>query len=559
MYRIIYDGQTLHDPRTDTEVVTDCVCNLEVNTSGSLKFKLAPNHPLYGKLVAKNVEHEVILLDEDYEIFRGRITDESEDMQTRTSFTCEGQLAYLNDVKLRPYGTYADISDPPQWTTIISDNTERNIFEWYIQQYNSKVDENKQFSIAENELDSTLITRSSTQWPIVSSEIKDKILSPIGGWLFARYEDGKRILSIYKTTHDSSQIIDFGENLTDFASTRSTSDIVTAIIPKGKTDTGLEFGIESAEDAPYGDGCVIENDRMIYTLGANKYGVIEDKRSYDSALTVHDLLGYCYQDLITSSTVIESITIKAIDLSHYLGEVSIPIRYGDWVRIRSKPHGVDQFMMCLGISIDVNSPDKTIFTFGATLPTLSNSTVLKQNQSRKQIEELISSAASISDEAKKAAQAAGKAIISSTDEYAISTSSIVAPTSGWSTATPSWTAGHYIWRRVVDVYGDGSTTTSSPALLTGNPGVDGPKGDSAISIKITSSNGNIFKQTAISTVLTAHVYKGPDELSGEALAAVGIVKWYKNNSTTSIGTGVTLTISEGDALNKDKYIVQLEG
>lgn len=93
----------------------------------------------------------------------------------------------------------------------------------------------------------------------------------------------------------------------------------------------------------------------------------------------------------------------------------------------------------------------------------------------------------------------------------------------------------------------------------GKDGADGADGADAISISITSSNGTIFKNSAISTVLTAHVYKGGTEVTGTALSALGTIKWYKDGGSTAVATGSTLTISAGDVTNKATYIAQLEG
>ena len=54
----------------------------------------------------------------------------------------------------------------------------------------------------------------------------------------------------------------------------------------------------------------------------------------------------------------------------------------------------------------------------------------------------------------------------------------------------------------------------------GDKGETGAKGDDAIYMNITSSNGNVFKNTAIATTLTAHVYKGATELTGAAITAL---------------------------------------
>ena len=48
-------------------------------------------------------------------------------------------------------------------------------------------------------------------------------------------------------------------------------------------------------------------------------------------------------------------------------------------------------------------------------------------------------------------------------------------------------------------------------------GDTGDNGEDALILVITSSNGLIFKNTDIATVLTAHVYKGGLELTGSTV------------------------------------------
>lgn len=94
----------------------------------------------------------------------------------------------------------------------------------------------------------------------------------------------------------------------------------------------------------------------------------------------------------------------------------------------------------------------------------------------------------------------------------------------------------------------------------GDKGDKGDAGDDAITIAITSSNGTIFKNSAIATTLTAHVYQGGNELNSTQIAALGTIKWYKDGSTTALSTtGPTLTITAGQVTNKATYIAQLEG
>ncbi|MBQ6326327.1 MAG: hypothetical protein IJI26_09715 [Clostridia bacterium] len=96
--------------------------------------------------------------------------------------------------------------------------------------------------------------------------------------------------------------------------------------------------------------------------------------------------------------------------------------------------------------------------------------------------------------------------------------------------------------------------------IKGAQGGTGPAGADAITMSITSSNGTIFKNTGVSTTLTAHVYKAGVELNATQIAALGTIKWYKDGSTTALSTtGPTLNITSSDVTNKASYIAQLEG
>jgi len=61
-------------------------------------------------------------------------------------------------------------------------------------------------------------------------------------------------------------------------------------------------------------------------------------------------------------------------------------------------------------------------------------------------------------------------------EYAVNSSETVAPTTGWSTAQPTRTPGQFIWTRTTVTRHDDTTSTTAPALLTGNTGATGSQG-----------------------------------------------------------------------------------
>lgn len=93
----------------------------------------------------------------------------------------------------------------------------------------------------------------------------------------------------------------------------------------------------------------------------------------------------------------------------------------------------------------------------------------------------------------------------------------------------------------------------------GTPGLNGEDGVDAVTVTVTSSNGTIFKNSAIATTLIAHVYKAGVELDSAAIAQLGTIKWYRDGGDTAVATGNSVNISAGDVTNKATYLAQLEG
>ena len=77
---------------------------------------------------------------------------------------------------------------------------------------------------------------------------------------------------------------------------------------------------------------------------------------------------------------------------------------------------------------------------------------------------------------------------------------------GWTTSIQTINANNkYLWTYSVTNYTDGSSKTSEPLIM-------GTYGDDAITLYIESSNGNTFKNSDISTILTVHIYVGAERI-----------------------------------------------
>ena len=155
--------------------------------------------------------------------------------------------------------------------------------------------------------------------------------------------------------------------------------------------------------------------------------------------------------------------------------------------------------------------------------------------------------------------ATGKGVQSSVVTYQLSTSGTDVPTGSWSSSVLAPTTTQYLWTRTIITYTDNSTSTAySVGGKTGAKGDQGVAGADAITMAITSDHGTIFKNSSGSTTLTAHVYKAGVELSANDIPKYGTIKWYKDNSTTPAGTGVTISVSAASVQSKAVYTCKLE-
>lgn len=146
----------------------------------------------------------------------------------------------------------------------------------------------------------------------------------------------------------------------------------------------------------------------------------------------------------------------------------------------------------------------------------------------------------------------GKSLTVKTIHYAKGGSPTAAPTSFSSTTPVATTAAEpYLWTKVT--YSDNSVAYSVSAK--GDPGAAGAD---AITISITTDNGNIFKNSNGDTTLTANVYVAGAKLSETDIAKLGTLKWYKDGTATG-DTGATLKIYASNIDSKAVYTVQLEG
>ena len=153
-------------------------------------------------------------------------------------------------------------------------------------------------------------------------------------------------------------------------------------------------------------------------------------------------------------------------------------------------------------------------------------------------------------------------------QYALGTSNTTAPASGWSTTAPAWEEGKYMWQRTVTTYADGDTETSAATCLSGAKGMD------AVTLRIDSSRGTVFKNNEVSTVLSAIIYYGSQRITDitarrQAFGQSAYIQWkWMRINDQSYGTisasdsrlgqnGFTLTLTPADVDVKVTFLCEL--
>lgn len=430
MYFVKYGKEYLHDPRIEEYVLIDLSLDCDENTCGYCDFTIYPSHPMYNKLKERDVDNPIEVYDDDILLFSGFIYELGTEFYLDGHVKCKGELDYLSESIVRPYSTlengYGDGQQPP--TSV------NGYFEWLITQHNNQVKDNKRFTIGINQgasLDpNNYIYRESTKYPNTWKEIGEKLLDELGGYLRIRHEDNTRYIDyLSEWTDTNSQILDFGKNLTDYTQTDDSESIATFVIPLGarmsdtaysyndgyyqttdktmnpdkeyytKSDSGytkcsddlkafesgvtyyeyfelfdesgLSLTIEGLEDKEYDTEGYRKSGDIIYCDSAvQKYGWIGVTYENTDITTKEQLVSksiVALKELISPKRTIE---IKAVDM-HLVNPDIKPIRIGEYVRVRSKPHNLDSYFLCTSIDLDLNSPENSLYTLGTTFDTLT--------------------------------------------------------------------------------------------------------------------------------------------------------------------------------------------
>lgn len=350
MYRVLCDGLPIYDLRDENLVLIDPKLDLEVNKAGSFSFKMPPQHPQY-ELPQKMLSCIQVFQD-DEEVFNGRITECKIDFYNRKYFTCEGQLAYLNDSIQRP-AEYHDM-------------TVRGYLESLIASHNEQVKKDRQFKVGiVTVTDSNDSLYRYTNYNNTMKEIKEDLVDDLGGYLRVRNVNGTAYLD-YISDYDnvSTQSIEFGENLLDFSRNTDVSDIATVFIPLGAK-------LEESPIAALEQRLTIESvnngsDSLVNLEAVKKFGYISKTITWEDVTTPEMLLYKANKYIADYQWDNMTLEVSAVDM-HWTDADIEQFKLGDKIKAHSSLHGLDRYFPLSKMSIQLNNLSSSKFTLGTVI------------------------------------------------------------------------------------------------------------------------------------------------------------------------------------------------
>lgn len=379
-YIVKYEDDYLFDPYTNDDAISDVKLSAEVNAAAYFDFSIPCTHHLYDKIAER--DGIVRVYSDKKLLFIGEIIEISDDFNQNKTVSCVDPRDHLDDVMIRPYST-VEGEEP-----LLAPSSIDGYFQWLVDQYNNGMINAKfHFQVGVNQggslTKSNYIYKKNEGLPGVGSEIENEILDTYGGYLILTYPEGTPTLNLYSDVHEANtQIIDFGVNLIDFTRTTSTTDQYTAIRPVGgtpeKTDDdpndyrpkpvtieGLTDGTTSV-DSDY-----VKNGDVVCCISkVNRYGYREYNWTESDTLDANTLLEEAIADLKKQVEPKITIDVKAVDLALFMEDYD-HLECGEVARIRSKPHGVDEYLLVSSMDINLQDPSQTSYTFGRAYDSLT--------------------------------------------------------------------------------------------------------------------------------------------------------------------------------------------
>lgn len=365
MYTVYCDDFILYDPRMEELTILSPSLSLELNKTGSFSFSIYPDHPYYSQI--EQLKSIIQVKKDGSTIFRGRVITDKIGWYNQRDITCEGELAFLLDSRVRPF---AFTGGPAE------------LFAELISQHNAAMENEpeKQFKAGTVTVTdpNDYINRSNTTYETTWDVLNTRLLDTLGGYLRVRHEsDGVYLDYLAELDEMTTQPVEFGENLLSYAKSLSADEIITALIPLGAKLTNEE-GQQTDKRLTIAD--VNGGVDYVYDQDAvDQYGLIFGTETWDDVTEAGNLLVKAQARLLELIKLTASIDLSAVDLSQMDASYD-DFRLGQYVFVTSEPHGLKrEKYLITKLSLKLLEPAQNTLTLGKAYSTFTDETH-KQNQ-----------------------------------------------------------------------------------------------------------------------------------------------------------------------------------
>lgn len=363
MVQVYADDVLVYAPNLDGYDLMELKATRSLEKAGTATIKLPPDHPAFNIFVSFRTV--VTIYRDDRLIFRGRALYPEDDFYNCRTITCEGERCFLRDAVLQPY---------------IYQDTPAAIFADIINHYNAQVDGFKQFVVGEiTATDPNNYVRLESESPEQVADVIDALVKRVGGYItFTTNDAGRRVINWYgDLDRRSGQVIEFGENLLDFARSGANSDPATVLWPYGAKDdtTGEYVTISSVNGGvPY----IMDEEAVALR------GLIAQIVFWDDVTVPANLLTKARQHLATSKLLITTLDLSAVDLSVLDKDIDT-FDVGDQVQVVSRPHYVDELFLLQDREYNLLDDGQDHVTLGKSLATLTGADVIGDKNAQEQL------------------------------------------------------------------------------------------------------------------------------------------------------------------------------
>lgn len=387
MHTIYVDNNLIYSPTLieDGYYVTEPELKMELNLASTLEFGLPLGAVGYNSI--NKLKSIVKVYNDDVRVFRGRCLSDELTMMNQKNIYCEGELGFLQDSVVRAY-TFT--------------GTVEQYFTFLINGHNAQVEASKQFRVGQVTVgdDEDTITRASGSYLSTFDEISEQLLNSLGGYLMPRYEIENGVEVEYldylsDSGGQNSQVIEFGENLLDFSQKLDGGEIFTVLIPLGASK-GTKAGVERRLTI-----ASVNNNRdyLEDATGIATFGRITKSMVWEDVKKANVLKAKGQRALASGANIVPQIELSAVDM-HMLNVNTEAIKLGEYNRVISAPHGVDAWFQCTRMSLNFESPEQSLYSFGVapkTLTSINNSANSKINAVINQVSDVLEDVAELYD------------------------------------------------------------------------------------------------------------------------------------------------------------------